>query len=377
MEYTQNEEKKEDYFSVITSLFNYFMPGDQDNTKPESPNSGRKQDKGISDNHRKSVQQIVYNLKLKRASDFNIPSRFNVNASTNNDKGAKEKAIKNRNILVNVSSEACVQKDNEKNSQNEFYLNKSEKKKKSQKDFYLPSSYDFSEWESFQLKEQSEGKKERKERKKKGEKKKKKKERPKKKGEGWKSGSDESVSTARGEHEIEEKKKRKKRGKKEKNKERGREDWKVIDVMKDHTREENQMVTCKERMSKHANSRDEMDHPSDHSRGSKDEYIERKKSNTTIRGILTTQLDSDNSNSSTSLKYNQNATSKKKGYIKPHDGLKINYISDSNKGYINIWSSKKKKGDIIKLPKINLVTHSMSNWREENKTDENDVTDKS
>ncbi|SBT41529.1 conserved Plasmodium protein, unknown function [Plasmodium ovale wallikeri] len=372
MEYTQNEEKKEDYFST---------KGGQDNTKPESPNSGRKQDKGISDNHRKSVQQIVYNLKLKRASDFNIPSRFNVNTSTNNDKGTKEKAIKNRNILDSASPEACVQEDNEKNSQNEFYLNKSEKKKKSQKDFYCLSGYDFSEGESFQLKEQSEGKKEKKERKKRGEKKKKKKERQKerqkKKREGWKSGSDESVSTARGEQEIEEKKKRKKQGKKEKNKERDREDCKVTDVMKDHTREKNQMVTCKERMSKQANSKDEMDHPSDHSRGSKDEDIERKKSNTSIRGILTTQLDSDNSNSSTSLKYNKNETSKKKGYIKPQDGLKINYISDSNKRYISIWGSKKKKGDIIKLPKINLVAHSMSNCREENKTDENDTTDKS
>ncbi|SPJ11947.1 conserved Plasmodium protein, unknown function [Plasmodium sp. DRC-Itaito] len=83
----ENIEKEENYLDRLTNLFKYLTLGVEKNKSTEKNSTHSIK----YDDHKNSLQQVVYNLKLKRASELNIPHRFLGNADISKNDFDKER----------------------------------------------------------------------------------------------------------------------------------------------------------------------------------------------------------------------------------------------------------------------------------------------
>ncbi|SBT80195.1 conserved Plasmodium protein, unknown function [Plasmodium malariae] len=415
MDYTENEEKKEDYFDKITNFFNYFTLGGEDNTKAALESSDvERNNKGIKDYHRNSVQQVVYNLKLKRASVLKTPNRFSLDTSIiKNKEGAKNIEIEKK-YLTNSAAKKCDEREKVAASQNVLHKKNSEKKKKnSEKDFYYPSSVNFAGGDIFHLK--SESKKENTERKdgkgKKREKKKQDGEKRKKKEKCSDRGDREENRRIVKSEEMEEKEQEEKRWRKReeekgqvkahgKVEKEGKKEYKKVQGTgdeKEFKKEEKKEYKKKESGKKERKKGRDQKKAQEETETEREIQVQRthekkKKSKNIISSYEQNDLAKgsrleENSNDEIGKRGIRNSTDSKEFhdknnealnnnyFIKAYDELKINYISNSDKKYFSIRSNKQ-KDDIIKLPKLNLITPSRSSSSEENKTKHGNITTK-
>ncbi|EUD69173.1 hypothetical protein C922_00036 [Plasmodium inui San Antonio 1] len=437
MEYTPNEEKRTDYFGVITNLLNYFSLGIDDTVNPQVNSPGVQKDgRGATRHRRNSIQQVVYNLKLRRASDLKTSTRFGLDAPAMHDrKGFEKQRQEEDNASTNVHPTKCEQAPNTRDSSVENCLNgsserrkKKKKKKKNAKnrDNQYTSSFDLSGGEFFQLKEQSGGedsevekrKEERKKKREKGKKKSKKKSKRKEEEEKTKEKTAEADDTG---HDAEnadhseldrgiEGKKR--NGVCDKTGDGDEPHWEeeAVNMGEDagggvcvleETKKTKKMKSVKKTKKKKAR-REEMQvdetnsiendsaengsadmkpvrrtsEPRNPSNTTKEKHNNvRKRRNTTVSSSFVQPPQSSNSDEPNFLHGVHEAESQKKDFVKAQDKVAINYISDSKKSYISIRSSNRDKDDVIQLPKLNLSTRGggSSSGEENETTDEGDV----
>ncbi|CAI7722132.1 conserved Plasmodium protein, unknown function [Plasmodium vivax] len=383
MECTPNEEKREDYFGIITNLFSYFSQGNDVKVTPPPQRHSHP---------RNSIQQVVYNLKLKRASDWKISTRFGLDAPVmSGRKGLEKVPPEEDKASTNVSPTKCEGEANTRDSSAEVKEGKKKKKKKNAKknrDIQYTSSFDLSGGEFFQLKEQSgsdggeESKveKRKEERKKKREKgKEKSKEKRTKRGEEAERTKEKSIEatdaemergmegtkqnggceqTGEGdapqreevcEQEETKKKKKMKKTKKTKKKKTRRDEMEVSETSyaeknsNENDSPENGSPENGSVQMKPARRTSEPRNPSHERKGTHNNIRERN--NATFSSFMQPPRSSNS------------------------DELAINYISDSKKSYISIRSSNRDKDDVIQLPKLNLSTRGgRSSSGEENET---------
>ncbi|KJP89949.1 hypothetical protein AK88_00405 [Plasmodium fragile] len=418
MECTPNEEKGTDYFSIITNLFNYFSLGIDDKVTAQAHSPGvQKSSTGANPHQRNSIQQIVYNLKLKRTSDLKISTRFGLDPPvTHNRKGFEKERQEQDKVSNNVHATKCEEGENRRNSSTENCLNgsgerrKKKKKKKNSKnrDNQYTSSFDLSGGEFFQLKEQSANEddheskvdKHKEKRKKKSKKQKSKREKEKKKTkektaepcdaadnvddselewgrEGTKRNGgcdktreddeahreEETVNFADNEkggvcvQEETTKKKKMRSVKKTKKKKTRREEKNVNET----SSTENDFAENGSAPMKPARLTSELKNTSN--------TKNRKHNNTTLSSSFVQPPWSSTSDEANLLHVVDEADSQITDFKKAQDELAINYISDSKKSYISIRSSNRHKNNVIQLPKLNLSTRGdRSSSGEENET---------
>ncbi|EWC86757.1 hypothetical protein PFNF54_04310 [Plasmodium falciparum NF54] len=77
MENIEKENKEENYLDRLTNLFKYLTLGVEKNNSTEKNSTHSIK----YDGHKNSLQQVVYNLKLKRASELSVPHRILGNTS--------------------------------------------------------------------------------------------------------------------------------------------------------------------------------------------------------------------------------------------------------------------------------------------------------
>ncbi|CAA9989390.1 conserved Plasmodium protein, unknown function [Plasmodium knowlesi strain H] len=433
MEYTPNEEKTTDYLGLITNLLNYFSLGIDDKVTPEKNSSDmQKASMGRNPHARNSIQQVVYNLKLKRTSELRISPRFGLDTpAMQNRKGFEKKRQEEDNASISVLPSNCKGGENTRDNSAENCLNRSgeiRKKKKQKKknaknrDKQYTSSFDFSGGEFFQLKEQSEDegeeeskveeskeerKKKREKRKDKGKKKKKKSKREEEEektieavdaeenaedpelepgvdetrgniGCGKTDEGDEphreqeavnyGENETRGADMQEDTKKKKKVKKVKKKKTRGVEMKVNETISTENDSAENGPAPIEP--TKHTSER-----TNTYDTGKGNHNAVRKKKSTTLNRSFVQPPCRSNSDQANVVHVVDEADSQRNDFVKAQDELGINYISDCKKSYISIRSSNKGKDDVIQLPKLNLSTRgSRSSSGEENETtDEGDV----
>ncbi|SCO74164.1 conserved Plasmodium protein, unknown function [Plasmodium vivax] len=416
MECTPNEEKREDYFGIITNLFSYFSQGNDVKVTPPPQRHSHP---------RNSIQQVVYNLKLKRASDWKISTRFGLDAPVmSGRKGLEKVPPEEDKASTNVSPTKCEGEANTRDSSAEVNIRdssaeanirdssaeanirdsspqnclngsgerrKKKKKKKNAKknrDIQYTSSFDLSGGEFFQLKEQSgsdggeESKveKRKEERKKKREKgKEKSKEKRTKRGEEAERTKEKSIEATDAEmergmegtkqnggceqtgegdapqrEEVCEQEETKKKKKMKKTKK----------TKKKKTRRDEMEVSETSYAEKNSNENDSPENgspengsvqmkPARRTSEPRNPSHERKGTHNNIR-------ERNNATFSSFMQPPRSSNS---------DELAINYISDSKKSYISIRSSNRDKDDVIQLPKLNLSSRGgRSSSGEENET---------
>ncbi|KMZ84996.1 hypothetical protein PVBG_01395 [Plasmodium vivax Brazil I] len=391
MECTPNEEKREDYFGIITNLFSYFSQGNDVKVTPPPQRHSHP---------RNSIQQVVYNLKLKRASDWKISTRFGLDAPVmSGRKGLEKVPPEEDKASTNVSPTKCEGEANTRDSSAEVNIRDSSAEaniRDSSAEANIRDSspqnclngFDLSGGEFFQLKEQSgsdggeESKveKRKEERKKKREKgKEKSKEKRTKRGEEAERTKEKSIEatdaemergmegtkqnggceqTGEGdapqreevcEQEETKKKKKMKKTKKTKKKKTRRDEMEVSETSyaeknsNENDSPENGSPENGSVQMKPARRTSEPRNPSHERKGTHNNIRERN--NATFSSFMQPPRSSNS------------------------DELAINYISDSKKSYISIRSSNRDKDDVIQLPKLNLSTRGgRSSSGEENET---------
>ncbi|GAB67838.1 hypothetical protein PCYB_124040 [Plasmodium cynomolgi strain B] len=436
MECTPNEEKGTDYFDIITNLFNYFTLGIDDKVTPKQNSPDVQKDgRGSTPHQRNSIQQVVYNLKLKRASDLKISTRFGLDAPPVHDrKGFEKERQQEDNASTNVHPVKCEGGENRRSSSAENCLNgsgerrKKKKKGKKNRDKQYTSSFDFSGGEFFQLKEQSgsEGEEDSKVEKRKEERKKKrekgKEKTKKKKSKRWEEEEEKTKKTAEAAYtanaanaanaaddsELERGMEGTKRNggcdKRDEGDEPHREEEtvnigenakggvcvqeetekmektekaeKTKKMKKKKTRREEMKVnetSCSENGSAQMKPERRTSEPRNPSNTRKGKHNHvRKGNNSTLSSSFVQPPRSSNSDEPNFLHVVDEAESQRKDFVKAQDELAINYISDSKKSYISIRSSNRDKDDVIQLPKLNL---SSRGGRSSSGEEENETTD--
>ncbi|SOV81863.1 conserved Plasmodium protein, unknown function [Plasmodium reichenowi] len=87
MENIEKENKEENYLDRLTNLFKYLTLGVEKNNSTEKNSTHSIK----YDGHKNSLQQVVYNLKLKRASELSIPHRILGNTGISKNDSDKER----------------------------------------------------------------------------------------------------------------------------------------------------------------------------------------------------------------------------------------------------------------------------------------------
>ncbi|KEG04812.1 conserved Plasmodium protein, unknown function [Plasmodium vinckei vinckei] len=305
----KREEQSDDYFSTISNYFYNLIYGNENNQslKPDCLDQNIYDD--IVEKHKNSVHQIVYNLKLKRGSNFNVPTRFSISQENEQAQGLKELPHMENKIIDNFNSQPN-EEDNPESLGDKYDLKKSHKKKKSKK-------------------------------------KKKKK---------FNMLASEAVQPNKPNENEEEKEKETKEMSRQKHSEP------IICY------EENQInpiiqISEEEKKTPKEEGNNFEDKPIDEIKEKSNENVlrhnkkerKKKKHNNFINlpNNKLTNLDNINQNNQEILKKTKCNTNKKN-----NDNMAINYILDNNKKFVNIKSNKEKKDDVIKLPKINLISHN-------------------
>ncbi|CXI98031.1 conserved Plasmodium protein, unknown function [Plasmodium berghei] len=330
MSHQKNEGKNEDYFTIVTNYFYHLIYGNQNTQSSKSDCLDKDLYDDIVEKHKNSVHQIVYNLKLKRESNFNIPTRFSINSEIEKVPSLKESTHTENKIIENYKSQQ--NEDDNTVILEKYDMRKSQKKKKGEKKKkknFESLNLDIFSSEAFQSNRpnQNEVKKETKN--------------------VTKQNNSESRIYSEGNKmnsiiKITEKEK-KTTNKKEEYFEYG-----PIDEMEEKKSNENIPINNKKERKK----KKKVTH---------NNFI--KPLNNKV-----TNLYDINKNNHETLKKTKCNTNKKSN----NDNMTINYIFDNNKKFVKIKSNKEKKDDIIKLPKINLVSHNnFLSSEEENEKREN------
>ncbi|CRH01175.1 conserved Plasmodium protein, unknown function [Plasmodium relictum] len=427
MENKENEDITEDYFDKITNFFNYFTLGNSQNDEVENASSKIKDNKNkINENKRDSVKQVVYNLKLKRASVLQLPQRFILDTSIFNKKAVNDK------IYGNCMTDTSLNSREENNDRNREInsLDISDIEKESKNNFVYSPSFHHNADELFNLNEKRNNEKEKEKKKKK----KIKKEKEKRKKEGDKKNS---VEINKGEEYV--RKREKEYKKKVENKEmEERQEHKEINIKKDKIKKHNKELKekgikiiinieesytdekeekKKKREKNNYTEENEAKDEEEEKEMKKEKEIKKEKNknkekkkmeenyeNNIENGLIKEKENQEtkNQNSSNELldykNLNQSSSSydkkvhflKNKNFIKNIKNneeliknqismdtltLKEENISDNNKKYISIRNSKK-RSNIIILPKLNLKENCKSFSVEKIKTrNENVVQD--
>ncbi|SCM05305.1 conserved Plasmodium protein, unknown function [Plasmodium chabaudi chabaudi] len=306
----KREEQSDDYFSTITNYFYNLIYGNENSQglKPDSLNQNVYDD--IVEKHKNSVHQIVYNLKLKRGSNFNGPTRFSISQESEQTQGLKELPHTENKIIENFESQEN-EEDNPQNLEDKYDLKKSHKKKRGKRN--KKKNFDISTSETFQTSKPNENEKD-----------------------------EETKETSR-----------------QKNSEPTicYEENQINPIIKINDEDK---TTKEEENNFETDPIDEMEKNQTNENALRHNKRERRKKKQTIHNNFIkpinnklTNLDNINQNDHETLKKTKCNTNKKN-----NDNMNINYILDNNKKFVNIKSNKEKKDDVIKLPKINLNSHN-------------------
>ncbi|CAD2101422.1 conserved Plasmodium protein, unknown function [Plasmodium vinckei lentum] len=310
----KREEQSDDYFSTISNYFYHLIYGNENNQslKPDCLDQNIYDD--IVEKHKNSVHQIVYNLKLKRGSNFNGPTRFSISQENEQAQDLKELPHTENKITDSFHSQPN-EEDNTQILGDKYDLKKSHKKKKwkkKKKKNFESLNLDIFTSEAFQPNKPNENEEEKE--------------------------TKEMSRQINSEPII------------------CYEDNQINPIIK--INEEKKKTTKKEENNFEGKPIDEMEEKTNENipRHNKKERRKKKQAHNNFINLPNnklTNLDDINQNNQETLKKKKCNTNKKN-----NDNMAINYILDNNKKFVKIKSNKEKKDDVIKLPKINLISHN-------------------